>query len=95
MGIGAAILMLAVAVVMGAAAQVIKNPRIQDPRTSYDWAITGIVSLVFGVVVGFLKPIGPQWDGLYVVPAIVGGVVWAIIAAAFLRYVGRGTPELG
>ena len=95
MGVGAAILMLAIAVVMGVAAQVVKNSRIPDPRTSYDWAITAVVSLVFGILAGLIKPIGPQWDGIYVIPGVLAGVAWGVIASAVLRYVSRQSPQLG
>jgi hypothetical protein len=42
-----------------------------------------------GLLIGAIKPYGPQWDGLYVVSAIAAGVVWGGIAAWLLRYVAR------
>lgn len=93
MGIASFGLIFVIAAAMGLAAQFIRIPAIRSPRTSYDWAIVGVVSLGLGILVGLVKPIGPQWDGLYIGPAVAAAIVWALIADGLLRYVGRGEVE--
>jgi hypothetical protein len=91
MGIGSFGLIFVIAAVMAGAAQLVRVSWLRSPRTSYDWAIVGVVSLGLGIFVGVVKAIGPQWDGLYVFPAVAAAFVWAVIADGLLRYVGR--PE--
>jgi hypothetical protein len=79
--------MVVVAIILGVAAQLVQGFR--GPRTSFDGVIVGAVALGFGLFVGALKPYGPRWDGLYIVPAIIAAVVWAGIAAWLLRYLAR------
>jgi hypothetical protein len=86
--------MIIVALVVGAAAQLIRNLwDIPGPRTRFDWLIVAVVAFVFGIGISVVRQLGPEWDGLYVVPAILGAVVWGAVAAAVLRYVGRSRPE--
>jgi hypothetical protein len=93
MGIGAVILMVVVAAILAAGAQLVRIPGIRDPRTRYDWAIVGVVALGLGIVVGLIRQIGPQWQGLYVGPAVFGAVFWSVVTTAVLRYVARPYPE--
>jgi hypothetical protein len=79
--------MVVVAVILGAAAQLIRGLR--GPRTRFDGVIVGVVALGLGLLVGVIRPIGPQWDGLYVGPAIVAAVFWGGLAMWLLRYVAR------
>ncbi len=87
MGIGAVVLMVIVAAVLGAAAQLIRGFR--GPQTSFDGVIVGVVALGLGLLVGWIRQIGPQWDGLYVGPAIVAAVFWGVVATWLLRYFAR------
>jgi len=87
MGIGAVVLMVVVAAVLGAAAQLIQGFR--GPRTSFDGIKVGVVALGLGLLVGLIRQIGPLWDGLYVGPAIVAAIFWGVVASWLLRYVAR------
>jgi hypothetical protein len=87
MGIGPVVLILVEAALLGAAAQLVQGFR--GPRTSFDGVIVGVVAFGLGLLVGTIRPIGPQWDGLYVGPAIIAAAFWAVVVAGLLRYVAR------
>jgi len=93
MGIGAVILMVVVAAILAAGAQFLRISGIRDPRTGFDWAIVGVVALGLGIVVGLVRQIGPQWQGLYIGPAVFGAVFWSAVVTGVLRYVARPYPE--
>ncbi|HKF75843.1 MAG TPA: hypothetical protein VKF59_06850 [Candidatus Dormibacteraeota bacterium] len=93
MGIGAIILLVVTAAILAAGAQLVRIPGIRDPRTKYDWAIVGVVALGLGIVVGLVRQIGPQWQGLYIGPAIFGAVFWSVVVTGVLRYAARPYPE--
>lgn len=93
MGVGAVILVVVVAAIMAAAAQLLRVPGVRDARTRYDWAVVGLVALVTGFLVGVIRAIGPQWQGLYVGPAIIAEVFWTVVVSGLLRYVARPYPE--
>jgi len=58
-------------------------------RSGYDGLITGIAvvggALVAGQWLGGVSTWGPQVDGLYLVPALIGGIVLAVIANLIVR----------
>jgi hypothetical protein len=90
MGAAQIILLVVVAVVVGAAAQL--APGAQGARTPFDGIVTGLVALGVGFLINVAKPIGPSWDGLHYLPAVAAEVVWAAIVALLLRKVGRKEP---
>jgi len=60
-------------------------------RSGYDGLITGVAvvggAIVAGQWLGSLSTWGPRFDGLYLVPALLGGIVLAVIADALVRLV--------
>ncbi|HEY6609144.1 MAG TPA: hypothetical protein VI277_08120, partial [Candidatus Limnocylindria bacterium] len=59
------------------------------------WIVVGAAALVGGWLgsesLGTLSTWGPEFEGLYVVPAIIGGLVVAFVADALLRYATEGS----
>ncbi len=91
MGIGAFAVVVIVALVLGFLAQMLIQP-----KTSYEWLIAA-----FGVGVGAwlaseitwtqwftgLTNLGPQFDGLLIIPAVIGGLVIGAIFEGVARVV--------
>ena len=80
-----------VALVIGVLVQMYLNP-----KTPYEWAITGV-----GVALGawFASELtwtqwfgsanlGPTWEGLLVIPAVIGGLVLGAIFEVVARAIG-------
>lgn len=89
MGVVGLLIMIVGAVVLGFAAQAIGTA-----RTSYDWLITAVAaavgaflaSEVLGIAPGVL---GPEFDGLYLLPALIGAIVLGAIVEYVFRVTGR------
>lgn len=84
LGIWGAIIMIAFALVLGVAAQMYG-----DKHSTYEWLITGIAALAGAFVaseyLGTFSAFGPQYDGVALVPALIGAVVVGVIADLFTR----------
>jgi uncharacterized membrane protein YeaQ/YmgE (transglycosylase-associated protein family) len=91
MEVGGIIVLVVVAALLGAAAQFV--PGYPGPRTRFDGVIVGVVALAAEFLANAFRHFGPQWQGVYVVPAIIVGAFWAIIATVALRRLGRKMPE--
>ncbi|HEY7736515.1 MAG TPA: hypothetical protein VH813_06950 [Candidatus Limnocylindrales bacterium] len=83
------------ALVLGALVVGLLAQSIGDVRTGYDWIVTGIAAFVGGFVASEYivawRTFGPVWDGLAIVPALIGGVVVAIVVDAIVRYLNQGS----
>jgi uncharacterized membrane protein YeaQ/YmgE (transglycosylase-associated protein family) len=79
LGVWGAIIMIAFAFVLGVAAQMYG-----EKHSTYEWLITGIAAVAGAFVaseyLGAFSAYGPQFDGLAVVPALIGAVVVGVIA---------------
>ena len=86
----AAILLVLGALVVGIAAQVVG-----EVKVGYEWAVTALFALVGGYIgseaLGAASTWGPEFQGLYVVPAAIGGILFGAIADAILRYATHGS----
>ena len=86
MGTGGFILLIAGAVGLGLIAQFLGQA-----RSSYEWLITAIGAAIGGFAasewLGGASTWGPEVDGLFVVPALIG----AVIVGAIVEYVVRTT----
>lgn len=90
LGIGGWILLIVGAVVFGVVAQ-----SIGEARTGYEWLVDGIAA-AFGAIVASefivgLQAFAPVWDGLALVPALVGGLILGGVVELATRYVTGGT----
>lgn len=86
----AAVLLVIGALVIGAIAQYIGRVVI-----GYEWVFTAVAALVGGWLgseaFGTLSAWGPVFDGLYILPALIGGVVLGAATDAVVRYATGGT----
>ena len=86
MGAGGLILLVAGAVVLGLIAQFLGQA-----RSNYDWLITAVGAGIGGYVasewLGAASTWGPELDGLFAVPALIG----AVIVGAVVEFVVRTT----
>jgi hypothetical protein len=89
-GLGGWILLVGAAVVFGVAAQFIG-----EARTGYEWFVDaigfGLGALVTSEFIIALQAVGPVWDGLALVPALIGGLVVGVIVELATRYFTGGT----
>jgi hypothetical protein len=88
MGTIAIIVLVIGALAIGAAAQSLGRA-----RWSYEWTITALAAAIGGFVaseyIGAASAWGPQYDGLAVVPALIG----AALAAAFAELAVHSTGQ--
>jgi len=91
MGIGAFAVVIVAALVVGFLAQAFLKP-----KTPYEWIITGFGAAVGGWLASEitwtgwftgLTDLGPQFDGLLIVPAVIGGLVLGAIFEGVARVV--------
>ena len=85
----AMIALLVAAVIVGVVAQFIG-----EHRRNWEWLAAGVAALVGGYLAGqYIGPatsLGWQWEGLWIVPALIG----AVVLAAIVDFVVRQTaPE--
>jgi uncharacterized membrane protein YeaQ/YmgE (transglycosylase-associated protein family) len=89
-GLGGWILLIVGAVVFGVVAQFVG-----EARTGYEWFVDaigfGVGALIASEFIVGLQTFAPVWDGLALVPALVGGLVLGLIVELSTRYVTGGT----
>ncbi len=90
LGLGGGIVLIVGALVFGVVAQFIG-----ETRTGYEWLIDAIAA-AFGALVASEFIVGwqafePVWDGLALVPALIGGLVAGLVVEVATRYMTGGT----
>ena len=90
LGIGAWVLVFAGALIFGIVAQTIG-----ETRTGFEWVVdaigAGVGAVVASEFIVALQATGPVWDGLALVPALIGGLVLGIIVELITRSATGGT----
>ena len=90
LGIGGGIALILGALVFGVAAQFIG-----ETRTGYEWLVDAIAATVGAVVASeFIvawQAAGPVWDGLAIVPALIGGLVVGLVVEVATRVITGGS----
>ena len=90
MSLLAAVLLVGGAVLIGGIAQVIGAV-----SNGYQWLVTGVAALVGGYIgteaLGAASTWGWEFEGLFVVPAIIGAVVVGGAVDAIVRYSTSGS----
>ncbi len=90
LGLGGWILLIVGALVFGALAQLVG-----ETRTGYEWLVDAIAAgsgaLVASEFIVAWQTSEPTWDGLALVPALVGGLVLGIVVEVTTRYMTGGT----
>ena len=89
LGIAGWLVLFAGALLFGVIAQFIG-----ETRTGYEWLVDGIAAalgaLIASELIVSLRTFEPVWDGLAIVPAIIGGLVLGLIVEVVTRYVTGG-----
>jgi hypothetical protein len=86
----AAVLLIVGAAVIGAVSQFVGEPRI-----GYEWVFTAVAVLIGGWLgseaFGAASTWGLEFEGLFVLPAIIGGVILGTAIDVIVRYVSGGS----
>jgi uncharacterized membrane protein YeaQ/YmgE (transglycosylase-associated protein family) len=82
-------LLIVAAVVIGLAAQYIG-----EVTFGYEWTLTAVAALIGGWLgseaFGSASPWGPQWEGMFLLPALIGAIVLGGLFDIAVRYVSGG-----
>ena len=85
-----ALLLIAGAAVIAAVLQ-----NVGRPGSGYEWIFTFIAALAGGWLgseaFAQLSTWGPAFEGLYLVPALIGAVILGVVVDAAVRYIGSGS----
>jgi uncharacterized membrane protein YeaQ/YmgE (transglycosylase-associated protein family) len=89
LGIGGWALLIVGALVFGVVAQFVG-----EAETGYEWLVDAIAFAVGAVVasefVTAWRTVDPVWDGLALIPALLGGLVVGLIVEVVTRYITGG-----
>ena len=89
LGVGGWLILLAGALLFGVVAQFIG-----ETRTGYEWLVDGIAAAIGAVIASeFIisaRTFEPVWDGLAIVPALIGGLVFGLVVEVATRYLPGG-----
>jgi hypothetical protein len=89
LGLGGWLVVLAGALLFGVIAQFIG-----ETRTGYEWLVDGIAAALGAVIASeFIisaRTWEPVWDGLAIVPALIGGLVLGIAVEVVTRFLTGG-----
>jgi uncharacterized membrane protein YeaQ/YmgE (transglycosylase-associated protein family) len=89
-GVGGWIVLVSGAIVFGVFAQLVG-----ETETDYEWLLDGFAALVGAIVASELvtawRTVEPVYDGLALLPALVGGLVLGLIVELATRYLTGGT----
>lgn len=90
LGFGGWILLIVGAIVFGGVAQFIG-----ETRTGFEWLVdafaAGIGALVASEFIVAWRTFEPVWDGLALVPALIGALVVGVVVEVATRYMTGGT----
>lgn len=89
LGVGGWLVLLAGSLLFGIIAQFVG-----ETRTGYEWAVDGIAAALGAVIASefiiSLRTFEPVWDGLALVPALIGGLAVGIVIELVTRYMTGG-----
>ena len=90
LGLTGWIVLIVGAVIFGAAAQAVG-----ETRTGYEWLVDGVAAAIGALAASeFIvswRAFEPVFDGLALVPALIGGLVVGVIVEVATRYATGGT----
>jgi uncharacterized membrane protein YeaQ/YmgE (transglycosylase-associated protein family) len=85
----------ALLLVLGALLIGVVSQYIGDVTVGFEWVATGVAALIGGYLgseaLGAASAWGPVFDGLYMLPALIGAVVVGFVIDAILRYSTEGS----
>jgi len=89
LGLGGWVILIVGALVFGAIAQFVG-----ETRTGYEWLVdaiaAGIGALFASEFIVAWRTFEPTWDGLALVPALLGGIVVGLVVEVATRYLTGG-----
>jgi hypothetical protein len=89
LGVGGWLVLLAGALLFGVVAQFVG-----ETRTGFEWLADGIAAAIGAVVASeFIistRTFEPVWDGLAIVPALIGGLALGIVVELVTRFLTGG-----
>jgi hypothetical protein len=89
LGIGGWLVLLAGALLFGVVAQFVG-----ETRTGYEWLVDGIAAALGALIASefiiALQTFEPVWDGLALVPALIGGIALGLVVEVATRYMTGG-----
>ena len=89
LGLGGWALLIVGAIVFGAIAQFVG-----ETRTGFEWLVdataAALGALVASEFITAWHATGPVWDGLALVPALIGGLVVGLVVEVVTRYLTGG-----
>jgi len=84
-----------IAVIVGALIFGVVAQLIGETRTGYEWLVdaigAGIGAIVASEFIVAWQSWGPMFDGLAIVPALIGGLVVGLVVELVTRYLTGGT----
>jgi uncharacterized membrane protein YeaQ/YmgE (transglycosylase-associated protein family) len=90
LGVAGWIILIGGAIVFGVVAQLIGQP-----RSGYEWLADGLAAgigaLVASELIVAFRTFGPVYDGLALVPAVLGGLLVGAVVGVAVRYLATGT----
>jgi uncharacterized membrane protein YeaQ/YmgE (transglycosylase-associated protein family) len=90
LGLGGFALVVVGALVFGVIAQIVG-----ETRTGFEWLVDsvagGIGAIVASEFIVVWRTAGPVWDGLALVPALMGGLVVGLVVEVVTRHLTGGT----
>ncbi len=67
---------------------------IGETRTGYEWLVDGVAAALGAVIASefiiSLRTFEPVWDGLAIVPALIGGLALGLVVELATRYMTGG-----
>lgn len=88
-GLAVTVLILA-AVVIGAILQYVG-----DVTIGYEWSVAGLAAIAGGWLAseafGTASTWGPEWEGMFLLPALIGAVVLGFVVDLAVRYATGGS----
>lgn len=89
LGFGGWFVLIAGALLFGVLAQFVG-----ETRTGFEWAIDGVAAAIGAVIASeliiSLRTFEPVWDGLAIVPALIGGLALGIVVELATRWLTGG-----
>jgi uncharacterized membrane protein YeaQ/YmgE (transglycosylase-associated protein family) len=90
LGLGGWALVVVAAIVFGLIAQFVG-----EPGTGYEWVVDAFAFAIGAIAASELiaswRAVDPVWDGLALIPALVGGLVVGVVVEVVTRLVSGGT----
>lgn len=89
LGVGGWLVLLAGALLFGIVAQFIG-----ETRTGYEWLVDGVAAAIGALIASeFIiatRTFEPVWDGLAIVPALIGGLALGLVVEVATRFMTGG-----